>query len=92
MIHISDSLEIISSFKQDSYNDEQNHESSKTRLQSQQIGFTREQYQTLLALLQQFKSNDNVSNQFFVIPSNMITQNGNKFLLSFSFWILDSGY
>jgi len=36
MIH----QEMISSSKQDSTYDEQNHESSKTKVQSQQIGFT----------------------------------------------------
>jgi len=60
-------------------------------VQYQQIDFTFEQYQTLLALLQPSKSNDNVSNQVFVILSNMTTQTGNKFLSSFSSWILDSG-
>jgi len=52
IIHISDYQEMISFFKQDSNNDEQNHEGSKTTVQSEQIGFTYEQYQTLLALLQ----------------------------------------
>jgi len=42
----------------------------------------------LLALLQQSKSSGNVSNQVFVIPSNMTTQTGNKFISSFSSWIL----
>jgi len=45
----------------------------------------------LLALLQQSKFNGNVSNQVSVIPSNTTTHTGNKFLSSFSFWILDSG-
>jgi len=78
-------------FKQYSNNDEQNHEGSKTKVQSQQIGFTLEQYQTLLALLQQSKSNDNLSNQVSSISSNMTTQSGNKIIFSFSYWILDSG-
>ena len=33
-------------------NNEQNHEGSKSEVESQQIGFTPEQYQTLLVLLQ----------------------------------------
>jgi len=33
---------MISSFKQDSNNDEKNHKGSKTKVQSQQIGFTPE--------------------------------------------------
>ena len=45
----------------------------------------------MLTLLQQSKSSDNVSNQIFVIPSNTTTYTGDKFLPSFSFWILDSG-
>jgi len=53
---------MISSFKQDSNNNEQNHVGSKTKVQFRNIGFTLEQYQTLLALLQQSKSNDNVFN------------------------------
>ena len=60
-------------------------------MESQQIGFTPEQYQTLLALLQQVKSNDNVSSQVSVIPSNMTTQTCNKFISSSSSWIIDSG-
>jgi len=59
-------------------------------VESQQIGFTHEQYQTLLALLQQAKSNGNVYNQVFVIPSNMSTQTGNNFISSFSSWIIVS--
>jgi len=60
-------------------------------VESQQIGFTPKQYQTLLALLQQAKSNDNVSSQVYVIPSNMTTQTCNDFISSFSSWIIDSG-
>jgi len=45
----------------------------------------------LLALLQQSTSSDNASNQISVIPSNTTTQTGNKFLSSFSSWILNSG-
>jgi len=45
----------------------------------------------LLTLLQQSKFNDNASNQMSVIPSNMEIHIGNKFLSSFSSWILDSG-
>ena len=60
-------------------------------MESQQIGFTPEHYQTLLALLQQTKSNDNVSNQASIIPSNMSTQTGNNFIFSFRSWIIDSG-
>jgi len=60
-------------------------------VESQQIGFTPEQYPTLLALLQQVKSSDNVSSQVFVIPSNMTTQIVNNFISSFSSWIIDSG-
>jgi len=45
----------------------------------------------LLALLQQSKSNENVSNQISVIPSNTTTHTSNKFLSSFNYWILDSG-
>jgi len=44
----------------------------------------------LLTLLQQSKSNDNVSNQISGIPSNTTTHTGNKFLSSFSSWIIDS--
>jgi len=33
-------------------NNQQNHEGSRLKVHSQQIGFTPEQYQTLLALLQ----------------------------------------
>jgi len=72
-------------------NNEQNHEGSKSKVESQQIGFTLEQYQTLLALLQQVKSSDNVSSQVSVIPFNMTTQTGNNSISSFSFWIIDSG-
>jgi len=45
----------------------------------------------LLALLQQSKSNDNASNQISIIPSNMTTHICNKFISSFSSWILASG-
>jgi len=72
-------------------NNEQNHEGSKSEVESQQIGFTLEQYQTLLALLQQAKSSDNVSNQVSIIPFNMTTQTGNNFIYSFISWIIDSG-
>jgi len=72
-------------------NNEQNHEGSKSEVGSQQIGFTPQKYQTLLALLQQVKSSDNVSSQVSIIPSNMTTQIGNKFISSFSSWIIDSG-
>jgi len=60
-------------------------------VESQQIGFTLEQYQILLALLQRIKSNDNVSSQVSVIPSNMTTQTGNNFISSLTSWIIDSG-
>jgi len=60
-------------------------------VESQQIGFTPEQYQTLLALLQQVKSSGIVSSQVSVIPSNMTTQSSNNFTSSFSSWIIDSG-
>ena len=72
-------------------NNEQNHEGSKSEVESQQIGFTPEQYQTLSALLQQVKSSDNVSSQVSVIPSNMTTQTGNNSISSSSSWIIDSG-
>jgi len=73
----------------DFYNNEQNHEGSNSEVEeSQQLDFTPEQYQTLLALLQHTKSSDNVSNQVFVIHSN---QTGNNFISSFSSWIIDSG-
>jgi len=92
MIHISDRQEMIYSFIQGSNNDEQNHEGSKSKVQSQQIGgFTLEQYQTFLSLLKLSKSSDNVSNQVFVIPSNITTQISNKFFSSFNSWILDNG-
>jgi len=78
-------------FKFKNQNHEQNHEGSKSEVESQQIGFTLDQYQTLLALLQQFKSNDNVSSQVSVTPSNITTQTGNNFISSFSSWIIDSG-
>ena len=67
-----------------------NHEGSRSEVHFQQIGFTPEQYQTLLALLQQSKSSDNASNQISVIPSDT-THTGNKFFSFFSYWILDSG-
>jgi len=60
-------------------------------VESQQIGFTLDQYQTLLALLQHVKSSGNVSSQVSVIPSNMTTQTRNNFISSFSYWIIDSG-
>jgi len=56
-----------------STNDKQNHEGSKSEVEFQQIGFTPEQYQTLLTLLQQSKSNGNVYNKVYVIPSKMTT-------------------
>jgi len=45
----------------------------------------------LLTLLQQSKSSDNVSNQISGIPSNTTTHTSNKFLSSFSSWIIYSG-
>ena len=72
-------------------NNEHNHEGSKSKVESQQIDFTPEQYQTLLALLQQAKSSGNVPNQVSIISSNMTTQTGNNFISSFSTWIIDSG-
>jgi len=45
----------------------------------------------LLTHLQHFKSSDNVSNQISIISSNTTTDIGNKFISSFSSWILDSG-
>jgi len=77
--------------KADCNNNQQNHEGSKSEVHSQHIGFTLEQYQTLLTLLQESKSSDNVSNQIFGIPSNRTTHTGNKFLSSFISWIIDSG-
>jgi len=69
-----------------------NHETECNNNQhNQHIGFTSEQYQTLLTLLQQSKSSDNVSNQISDIPFNTTTHIGNKFLSSFSSWIIDSG-
>jgi len=59
--------------KADSNNNQQNHEGSRSKVHSQHISLTPEQYQILLALLQQFKSNDNVSNQISGIPSNTTT-------------------
>jgi len=70
---------------------QQERQFSKSEVESQQIGFTPEQYQTLLGLLQQVKSSDNVSSQVSVIPSNMTTQTDNNFICSFSSWIIDSG-
>jgi len=61
--------------KANSNNNEQNHEDLKSKVHSQQIGFTPKQYQTLLALFQESKSNDNASNL-----SNMTTHISNKFL------------
>jgi len=77
--------------KANSNNNKQNHEGLKSEVHSQQIGFTPEQYQTLLALLQESKFNDNASNQIFVIPSNMTTHIDNNFLSFFSYWVLNSG-
>jgi len=77
--------------KVDCNNNKYNHEGSKSDVHSQQIGFTPKQYQTLLALLQQFKSSGNTFNQIYVIPSNMSTHIGNKCISSFNSWILDSG-
>jgi len=71
-------------------NNKQNHEGSKFEVQSQQIGLTLEQYQTLLALLQHVKSSGNVFSQVSVIPSNMTTQTSNNSISSFSSWIIDS--
>ena len=56
--------------KADCNSNQQNHKCSKSEVHSQQIGFTREQYQIFLVLLQQSKSSDNASNQIFVIPSD----------------------
>ena len=77
-------------YKADYNNNQHNDEGSRSEVHSQQL-FTPEQCQTLLALLQSSKSSDNVSNQISVIPSNTTTHTGNKFLSSFSSWILDSG-
>jgi len=49
-------------------NNEQNNEGSKSEVESQQIGFTPKQYQTLLALLQQTKSSGNVYSQVSLNP------------------------
>jgi len=59
--------------KADCNNNQQNHEGSRSEVHSQHIGFTPEQYQTLLTLLQQFKSSDDVSNQISSIPSDTTT-------------------
>jgi len=59
-------------------NNQQNHEGSRSKVHS--LGFTSEQYQKLLTLLQQSKSSDNVSNQT-CIPSNTITHTSNKISL-----------
>jgi len=75
----------------DCNNNQQNHKGSRSEVHFQHIGFTPKQYQTLLTLLQQSKSSDNVSNQISGIPSNTTTHTGNKFLSSFSSWIIDSG-
>ena len=48
--------------KADCNSNQQNHEGLRSEVHYQQIGFTPEQYQTLLALLQQSKSSDNASN------------------------------
>jgi len=77
--------------KADCNNNQQNHEGSRSEVHSQQIDFILEQYQTLIALLQQSKFSDNASNQIFVIASNTTTHTGNKFISSFSSLILDSG-
>ena len=77
--------------KIDSNSNQQNHEGSRSKVHSQQIGFTPEQYQTLLALLQQFKSSDNAFNQISIVPSDTTTHTGNKFFSSFSSYIIDSG-
>jgi len=87
VFHLSSRLKI----RVDCNNNQQNHEGSRSEVHSQQIGFTHEQYQTLLALLQQSKSIDNASNQIFVIPFNTTTHTGNNFLSSFSSWILYCG-
>jgi len=57
----------------DCNNNQQNHEGSRSEVHSQHIGFTLEQYQTLLNLLQQSKSSNNISNQISGIPSNTTT-------------------
>ena len=44
----------------------------------------------MLALLQWSKPSGNISNQVFIIPSNVTTQSVDKILSSFSSWI-DSG-
>ena len=46
--------------KADCNNNQQNHEGSRSEVHSQQIGFSPDQYQTLLALLQPCKSSDNL--------------------------------
>ncbi|KAJ1423614.1 hypothetical protein SESBI_12246 [Sesbania bispinosa] len=48
---------------------EENVEVPKADMQSQQFGFTPEQYQGLLALLQQSQVRSSVSNQVSVAPS-----------------------
>jgi len=63
----------------------------RVKVHSQHIYFTPKQYQTLLTLIQPSKSSDNVSNQISGIPSNTTTHTGNKFLSSFSSWIINSG-
>ena len=77
--------------KADYNNNQQNHEGSRSEVHSQHIGFTPEHYQILLTLLQQSISSDNVSNQISGIASNTTTHTGNKFLTSFSSWIIDIG-
>ena len=78
-------------YETDCSTNQQNHEGSRSDVHSQHIGFTPKQYQTLLTLLQQSKSSNNVSNQISDIPSNTTTHIGNKFFSSFSSWIIDSG-
>jgi len=54
-------------------NNQQNYEGSRLEVHYQYIGLIPKQYQTLLNLLQQSKSSDNVSNQISDISSNTIT-------------------
>ncbi|XP_057457155.1 uncharacterized protein LOC130748077 [Lotus japonicus] len=59
---------------QNNNSDVEKDESPKDEVQSHQTSFTAEQYQGLMALLQQSKINNNASNQVSVVPSTSSVQ------------------
>jgi len=71
--------------KADCNNNEQNHESSRSKVHCQQTDFTPEQYQTLLVLLQHSKSSDNASNLVLLLVFGFLIV-----VLLINLFILDS--